>query len=459
VTIDTVIADPGQRAVRVSYVVAMLASGLVLLAPALWNHYPLLQYDTGGYLARWYEGYLVPSRSTVFALFLHAGEGFHFWPELVLQAACVIWIISLVLRVTGFASEHWHKALIVAGLSLVTALPFLTSTLLTDIFFGLGVLALYLLLLHRPDLRRLEQIGLFVLVAFAAATHSATFAVLVAVWVCALLVSLLSSIRFAISLLPAGGAIATGAAMLLATNFAFSGQLAWTPGGFGIAFGRMLQDGIVKRYLDDHCPDAQLKLCPYRKELPATADDFLWSYGVFNQLGRFDGLGAEMRTIVLHSLQEYPRQQIETALAATASQLGLVATGYGTHDRIWHTYGIIKRFIPAEVAAMQHARQQRGELDFDMINRVHVPLALGSMVLALVLLGRAWISRDFDVPARLVAVVTVAVLANAFVCGALSGPHDRYGARVAWIVTFAIGIALLHAIGRWSPKVGREIRS
>ena len=25
----------------------------------------LLQYDTGGYLARWYEGYLVPSRSTV----------------------------------------------------------------------------------------------------------------------------------------------------------------------------------------------------------------------------------------------------------------------------------------------------------------------------------------------------------------------------------------------------------
>lgn len=53
------------------------------------------------------------------------------------------------------------------------------------------------------------------------------------------------------------------------------GQLAWTPGGFGIAFGRMLQDGIVKRYLDGHCPDARLKLCPYRNELPRTADDFL----------------------------------------------------------------------------------------------------------------------------------------------------------------------------------------
>ena len=55
--------------------------------------------------------------------------------------------------------------------------------------------------------------------------------------------------------------------MLLAANFVLSGQLAWTPGGYGIAFGRMLEDGIVKRYLDGHCPDARLKLCPYRNEL------------------------------------------------------------------------------------------------------------------------------------------------------------------------------------------------
>ena len=106
--------------------------------------------------------------------------------------------------------------------------------------------------------------------------------------------------------------------MLLAANFAFSGQLAWTPGGYGIAFGRMLQDGIVKRFLDEHCPDARLKLCPYRNQLPNTADEFLWNYGIFNELGRFAGLGEEMRFIVLRSLEEYPLQQIKTALAATA---------------------------------------------------------------------------------------------------------------------------------------------
>ena len=54
---------------RVSRVGAAIASTLILLAPAIWNRFPLLQYDTGGYLVRWFEGYLVPSRSTVFGLY------------------------------------------------------------------------------------------------------------------------------------------------------------------------------------------------------------------------------------------------------------------------------------------------------------------------------------------------------------------------------------------------------
>lgn len=454
-TSDPVIAAYGRQTVRafhVPHVAATLCCFVVLLAPALWNRYPLLQFDTGGYLARWYEGYLVPSRSTVFGVFLHVGEGLHFWPEVVLQTGCAIWVISLVLRVVGLGAAPWHRTLVVAGLALVTALPVLSSTLLTDIFAGLGVLSLHLLIFHRSVFARLERIGLFVLIAFAAATHSATLAVLLAVWIVAVPILLLSGPRPLRALLPAAGAIATGAAMLLAANLALSGHLAWTPGGFGIAFGRMLQDGIVKRYLDDHCPTARLKLCPYRNELPATADDFLWSNGVFNELGRFSGLGEEMRFIVLRSLQEYPLKQIETAVAASARQLRLVASGRGTHDQIWHTYGIIERYIPGEVPAMHNARQQRGELNFDPINRVQVPIALGSMILALVLLARATISGRFDATGRLAATVTVAILANALVCGALSGPHDRYGARIAWIATFTAAIEILRAINNLLPN-------
>src|SRR5262245_17129349 len=96
-----------HRAIAAAGFVAALA---LLIAPALWNGYPLLQYDTGGYLARWYEGYLVPSRSTVFGLYLHLGEGLHFWPLIVAQSALTVWMLVLVMRVFAIA-ERWRARL------------------------------------------------------------------------------------------------------------------------------------------------------------------------------------------------------------------------------------------------------------------------------------------------------------------------------------------------------------
>ena len=215
-------------------------------------------------------------------------------------------------------------------------------------------------------------------------------------------------------------------------------KLAWTPGGYGIAFGRLLQDGIVKRYLDDHCPDPRLKLCPYKDALPETADQFLWSGGVFNQLGRFAGLGEEMETIVLKSLLAYPRAQIETALAATGRQLLSVETGEGVLTTLWHTYGMIERHTPSVLPAMKAARQQRGELDFTAVNRLHAPIALASLVLLPALLLLGWRKPAFADLGLLAATVTIAILANAVVCGVLSGPHPRYGARIVWISSLVV---------------------
>src|ERR671923_2167130 len=95
---------------------------LFLIAPAIWNGYPLLQYDTGGYLARWYEGYLVPSRSTVFGLYLHFGEGSSFWINLGIQALATFWILQLTLRVLGMPQPLRLLTLSVV-LALTTSLP------------------------------------------------------------------------------------------------------------------------------------------------------------------------------------------------------------------------------------------------------------------------------------------------------------------------------------------------
>src|SRR3954453_23176914 len=154
-----------------------IAIPLPLIAPAIWNGYPLLQYDTGGYLARWYEGYLVPSRSTVFGLYLHFGQGSYFWINLATQALATLWILQLMLRVFGMRTP-FYVAVISLALVATTGLPWLASMLLTDIFAGLAILALFLLVLHGEKVSSAENWLLFAFASFSAATHTATLGVL-----------------------------------------------------------------------------------------------------------------------------------------------------------------------------------------------------------------------------------------------------------------------------------------
>jgi hypothetical protein len=436
---------------------AAVAIPLMQLAPALWNGYPLLQWDTGGYLARWYEGYLVPSRSTVFGLYLHFGEDSSFRINLGIQALATLWILQLTLRVFGIVRP---RLLIGSSIVLIlsTALPWLASTLLTDIFAGLSVLALFILVLHGDKISGVEKSALFIFTAFAAASHSATLAVLLGLCCAGWIMRALLRARIPLSGLAQGSlTIAFGALMLVAANFALSGQLAWTPGGTGVAFGRMLQDGIVTKYLRDHCPQAKLKLCPYRDQLPATADQFLWGNSMFNALGRFEGMNDEMGFIVTHSLADYPLLQAEAALAAAAQQLVHVATGEGTNGWIPHTYGIIERYLPAQLEPMRAAHQQHWDINFAAINWIHIPVALVSMLAVFALFGHAVLRRRLDDLALLAATVSLALLGNAVICGVISGPHDRYGARMAWLATLVALIAAIRHFAGDKAEAGEDL--
>jgi hypothetical protein len=213
----------------------------------------------------------------------------------------------------------------------------------------------------------------------------------------------------------------------------------------------MMQDGIVARFLSDRCPRENFKLCPYRNQLPATADEFLWGQSMFNTLGRFEGMNDEMSYIVVHSLADYPAWQAGAALRAMGQQLLHVATGEGTSGWIPHTYGIIEQYIPEQVAPMRAARQQQWGLDFSTVNWLHVPVALASMLALVALLAHALANRRLDDLTLLAATVTLALLGNAFICAVISGPHDRYGARMVWVATFVVLVAIARRFGDDEP--------
>src|SRR5262249_51571736 len=219
------------------------AAMLILLAPALWNGFPFLQYDTGGYLARWYEGTLEISRSTVYGLFLDLLARPNFWPAIIVQAALTVWMLALALRAYGIGGRM-RLVLAVAVLSVTTTLPWLADILLTDIFAGLSVIALHLLIMHSGTLARWERSALIAFIAFASALHSGTLAVLIALIIVGILVALYDRCLVPpVRLFQAVFALAVGALLLLSSNYVVAKRFVWTPGGVALSFGRMLQDG------------------------------------------------------------------------------------------------------------------------------------------------------------------------------------------------------------------------
>jgi hypothetical protein len=434
-----------------------LASTFLLLVPAIWNRFPFLEYDTGGYLARWFEPWLVPSRSTVYGLFLVLLARPAFWPVVIAQALLTAWLLSLTLRALDFGDRPLLLLGVTTALAVLTTLPFLAGTLLTDIFAGLAVLAAYLLVFADAALRRWERMALCSLLAFAVATHSATFALISGLMAAAALAYGFCRIGSAAGIGRGATALLLGALMLLTANYAAAGRFTWTPGGIALSFGRMLQDGVVHRYLAEHCPDRHLQLCAYRAQLPADADDFFWSGddSVFNRLGRFQGLGDEMTTIVIDSLRAYPVWQAELAIAAAARQLTHVATGEGVVDFVGHTDWAIGAFAPQAVPTMRAARQQRGELGFGAINRIHRPIALASVALLAVVALAGRRRAPLAGIATFAATTLLALVGNAVVCGVFANPHDRYGARLVWLAPLVIVLTLCRIFAeRGRPRVG-----
>ena len=104
---------------RALWALAAILSIALLVGPALWNGFPLLQYDTGGYLARWYEGTLVPSRAVVYGLMLNAGEIAAFWPVVLVQAVLTVWVVALMLRAHGLGKRPWLMVSVIAALTAI----------------------------------------------------------------------------------------------------------------------------------------------------------------------------------------------------------------------------------------------------------------------------------------------------------------------------------------------------
>jgi hypothetical protein len=440
--VSAVAEDFGSKSDALGWIPASAAMLLALMAPALWNGFPLIFPDTGGYLDRPILGTLGMGRSALYGLFLYIGVPFSFWPNAVLQSALTIWLIVLTMRALGLGGRPWLALGIVAMLAVCTSLPWFSGQLMPDILFPAAVLALYLLSFRDEQLKRWERITLSAVIALAIPSHMAAAGMCVAVILALWLLVRIKRLGLPKSRLwLATGSVAAGIALCPISNFAITGNFAFTPGGSSFLFGRLIEDGIIARYLDEHCPDPSLRLCNYRATVPDDADGWLWDGdSPFRKLGAEPGLRAEERTITRATLWRYPLMHASTAAVAAIKQFVTFQTEIGVDDNA-PTVQMFADHFPQLIARFMRARQQAEHFEIAQLNYLHMPVA----ALAVAGLGVTLFRRRLKIAPEAVAlclVILLALAANAAICGVFSHPVDRYQSRVVLLAPLAMALLI-----------------
>lgn len=432
---------------------AVLTGALLLAWPAWLNGYPILFSDTGAFLHQTQGPLMIWDKPWIYGPMLAAMHaGVTLWGPVLGQGLALSWLLWLVQRaVRGLASPRRHL-LLVTALAALTAAPWFVSLLMPDIFAPMTVLALFLLAVG--PLTTVERLVVLLLATLGIAAHLAHLPL-----AGALVLLLAVRQRSGWPALP----LALAVLLLLLTNLAGHGRLALSPYGATFLLARLQADGPAARTLQARCPAAGWTLCPATARLPMDSDAFLWEPD--SPLNRdaeghpraFGGmvLAAEARAILAETLRREPLGVAGAMLANTGRQLLRVQVG-DTLGREHLGVALGPRlggFPAAEQQRFASGLQANGLLPaaaapFLLPHAVVLLLgALGSLLA----LRRSLMQRD-AARVTLLLCVMLGLAANAFATGALSGPHDRYQARIAWLLPLA-------AVLCWRPPApGRPMR-
>ncbi|MGH7044298.1 MAG: hypothetical protein ACREFY_19510, partial [Acetobacteraceae bacterium] len=427
--------------------------------PALWNGYPLVFSDTGTYLSQAIQHYLGWDRPVFYSMFLYP---LHMcittWPDIVAQSLIAIWILRLTLRLLVPRAGSWDLAALACVLAMVSPLPFVVAELMPDLFTGLLVLALLVLVLAPERLGRAERWGLTGFAAFAMAVHLSNLPI--AFGLLAVLAVLRRRLGATTPLGRAGRArLAAAPALaivaLMAVNLVGRGEASIAPYGNVFVLARVIYDGPGRDVLRRDCPRPGWALCGEVGRFPPSADGFLWRPdGPVARAGGAKRVSREADAIIRAALVAEPWRELRAVLGNGLQQMIRFRTGDGVHA--WPatvTPWIIRDFPCFEQRAYAAARQTRG---LPVVPRflpiVHMAAALAGIAACLLLLPGA-LRRRRPAGGLIVAVLLTLAL-NALVTGGLSGPHARYQSRVMWLPVLAALLAAASAVDRSTATEG-----
>ncbi|MBX6747379.1 MAG: hypothetical protein IRY87_35565, partial [Acetobacteraceae bacterium] len=442
------------------HLACLAGAALLLVWPAFWNGYPLVFADTGTYLGQALLVYLGWDRPPFYSVFLMATDWrLTLWLPVFAQGLILAHLLSVTLRCLGRPEGRW-LLLAAALLALLTGLPWVAAQLIPDVFTGVVVLSLWLLGFRAATLSALERLWFLLLATGAVAMHQSHLPL---VFGLAILGGALLWSRWGWRLALAGTARMAGPALLaglamIAVNLAGHGRASVSPFGSVFLAARLIYDGPGMAMLRHTCPEAGWRICPVLDRLGPHHNAFLWDprSPLHNELGGPKAWSPEASAIIAATIRAAPAEVAAHMLGNGLRQFWLIDTGDGLEawPGVPGPEPLIARFFPSDYQSFLSSRQQRGLLrqDAEFLAPLHRAVALlGVLALLGLLLFRR---RVLGFPGAALAIfVLAAALGNAMITGALSGPAERYQARLAWLFAFTPAVLLTMPRARPAPDI------
>ena len=413
----------------------------------------------------------IGARSPYYGALLYVSQRIaNIWLTTAIQAAIGAWLAFLLWRTALPGAALWTALAAEAAVAFGSTLPFFAGFTMPDVFAGYAAAATCLLLVFWDRLARLERLALALLLGAAMTFHTSHLLTTVAILA-------LGALLFRTMKAPRPAALVSGLTVFAAVVGALmansiyreavllkTGDEMRRPPFLAM---RVIADGPGRDYLRYACDHgATYALCQFRNLELKNSQDMLWSddrkKGIFNVTGYDNRLKMEHEenSFVFHAFLYDPIGQIFASTSNWLNTLVLVSLDdplknphyYLTND-YWSTTNLPWMINHAADCGRDHW-ECGPRLSIDGSAWLHGGLTI--LGLGLVIwrvtrpdLRRMIARREFDWSddrTRLLALIALllgAVIINAFVCGALSGPFARYQARITWLITAAASLAVL----------------
>ncbi len=430
-----------------------------LVSIALYNGYPTLFSDTGGYLltGKFFVA-LPPFRAPGYAIFTKLTSlGISAWFTIATQAVMVVYVLHetcdyLIEGDRKFAGLCFLAS--VCAMAALTSLPWLVSLLMPDVFAGVLFLSAFLLA-FADELRPIQRIVLAAIFAISVAAHTSLFPI-AALFVVAVVI--LRHVSCPPRVLPSTKSVLVWLLVpIIAAGFFTAGLNRQMGLGFRLSpsrnaflLARLFGDGLAADFLRANCPQRDFVSCRYLSHLPTTQEHFLFWDPLFPEL--LKGHQDEMEKIVRGTILAYPVRFVTSSAKETLLQLAALRTGdeirsYGARE--WNS-GVIPRVFPGDWQAFLNSRQYRDRL-ITLANGaavVDTTVFWLSLATCLLLAGTGRFGRMNMFFYSAIAYLVI----NASICATFAGVYDRYQGRVAWIIPFCL-TAYIGCLARdWKPS-------